>query len=162
MGIQEINEQLGAIEKQYNDAVESIRNTGLKDVFKEVSETSDIEGIAWTQYVPSFNDGDPCTFTLGEVYLTFEPLTEAMANWGGHYLEEDEEEYGKWESYGFFDYSGGYGKENRKIIPGKEVAVEIQDFINGNPDLMEKLFGSYSCILVTPEEIKVEEYDCGH
>jgi len=161
MGIKEINEQLGAIQKQYDDAVESIRNNGLKELFKGIFETSDIKGIAWTQSIPLFNDGDPCVFGTDEIFVTFEPLVENMENWDGSYLEDyedDEDGYGNWES-GFYDYSNGY--QTKTLKPGREAAQEIVNFINGNQDLMEKLFGSNAAILVTPEEIKVEEY-CGY
>lgn len=162
MGIKEINEQLSALQKQYDDAVESIRNTGLKDVFKEVFETSDIKGIAWTQSIPSFNDGEPCVFSVDEIFVTFEPLVENMTDWNGDYLEDyedDEDNYGIWES-NFYDFSGGY--QDRRLKQGREMAIEITNFIYGNQDLMEKLFGSNSSILVTPEEIKVQEYYCGY
>lgn len=158
MGIKEINEQLGAIQKQYDDAVESIRNNGLKELFKEIFETSDIKGIAWTQSIPLFNDGDPCVFGTGEIYFTFEPLNPAMENWGGEYLD-DPEEYGNW-GESLYDFSEGY--INRTVLPGKEAAVAVVEFISSNQDLMETLFGSNAAILVTPEEIKVEEYYCGY
>jgi len=28
-----------------------------------------VDGIVWTQYTPYFNDGDTCTFSVGEAYL---------------------------------------------------------------------------------------------
>lgn len=31
----------------------------------------EIAGIAWTQYTPYFNDGEPCTFSAGEVSVLF-------------------------------------------------------------------------------------------
>ena len=158
MGIKEINEQLGAIQKQYDDAVEGVRNNGLKELFKEIFETSDIKGIAWTQSIPSFNDGDPCVFSTGEIYFTFEPLNPAMENWGGAYLDDDPE-HGNW-GESLYDFSEGY--INRTVLPGKEAAVEVVEFISSNQDLMEKLFGSNAAILVTPEEIKVQEYNCGY
>lgn len=28
----------------------------------------DVKNVTWTQYTPSFNDGDPCTFRSGHTY----------------------------------------------------------------------------------------------
>ena len=43
----------------------------LKDKLSAYLETQDAEvkGVKWTQYAPSFNDGDPCTFHVGELNL---------------------------------------------------------------------------------------------
>ena len=158
MGIKEINEQLGAIQKQYDDAVEGVRNNGLKELFKEIFETSDIKGIAWTQSIPSFNDGDPCVFSTGEIYFTFEPLNPAMENWGGAYLDDDPE-HGNW-GESLYDFSEGY--INRTVQPVKEATVEVREFIRSNQDLIKKLFVYNAANLITPEEIKVQEYSCGY
>lgn len=29
-----------------------------------------ILGVAWTQYTPYYNDGDPCRFSVGDIYLS--------------------------------------------------------------------------------------------
>ncbi|MGN6110088.1 MAG: hypothetical protein ACTHU0_33590, partial [Kofleriaceae bacterium] len=48
--------------------------------------------LTWTQYVPSFNDGEPCTFTVGEAYveskagssaITLEHGNPARLEWAG-------------------------------------------------------------------------------
>ena len=35
------------------------------------NEHPEVEQIRWTQYIPGFNDGDPCLFSLGDVELKF-------------------------------------------------------------------------------------------
>lgn len=34
-----------------------------------VLNAENVSAVRWRQWVPSFNDGDPCEFTLGEFYL---------------------------------------------------------------------------------------------
>lgn len=36
---------------------------------KAVLDTGEIAAIGWAQYTPYFNDGDPCIFHIGEVYV---------------------------------------------------------------------------------------------
>lgn len=56
--------------KRRNELKELIRKEGknmLQDMFLEVfNETPGLEAIQWTQYTPSFNDGDPCVFSVGD------------------------------------------------------------------------------------------------
>jgi hypothetical protein len=40
--------------------------------------------------------------------------------------------------------------------------TEVSKFINKNEDLMNKLFGDNFKVVITREEIRVEEYDCGY
>lgn len=60
--------------KKYDDAIAAF---GRKKLGKELAKLIP-EGfaLAWTQYTPGFNDGEPCRFTLGEVYLTTIKLPE--------------------------------------------------------------------------------------
>lgn len=59
---------------------------GLKLAFKSFLETyPQVKTITWAQYTPYFNDGDECTFTIGEVY--FSPMDAADIE--GYYDAEE-------------------------------------------------------------------------
>jgi hypothetical protein len=63
MEIHEYLEQKAKFEQQ-------IREEGTKmlvPLFKEtIGDASEILGVKWKQFTPAWNDGDPCTFGLGE------------------------------------------------------------------------------------------------
>src|SRR5690606_27694335 len=57
--------------------------------------------VLWSQYTPSFNDGEPCEFTIGDVYLTNAPIEDVRKH--GHHYYEDEFDH----VYGMYgDYNG--------------------------------------------------------
>lgn len=41
----------------------------LKDKILELFEQEYIVGLRWRQYIPHFNDGEPCEFSVGEIYI---------------------------------------------------------------------------------------------
>jgi len=168
--ITQITEKLDGIKAQYDAAVAAIRdNGGLKDIFTAFFEKNpQFKAISWTQYIPSFNDGDPCTFTISEPFVT----TSDAAS-----LDSSDWEYSTPEEEDDWDYAETFTAEEKWLwdepkvdgqvqrIPNPDINQDLKDivsFINNNEDLMEKLFGSYCRIIVTPEKILVEEYDCGY
>lgn len=62
--------------EQYNEAKKNL--DALRRSFKQedvvalfqqyLAKDPHILGIAWAQHTPSFNDGDPCTFSVNGVY----------------------------------------------------------------------------------------------
>ena len=44
----------------------------VQDVIDLAGE--DFVGVKWTQYIPGFNDGDPCVFSLGEVLVRYNDI----------------------------------------------------------------------------------------
>lgn len=60
--------EIVAQQKTFFDDIQNKFKDGIKKIFDIVDE---LEAISWHQYVPSFNDGDPCEFTLGELYFHF-------------------------------------------------------------------------------------------
>jgi len=164
MDISKITEEFKAIRNEYDEAVKRIReNGGLKDIFNNFfAENPQVTGIVWSQYIPGFNDGDPCLFSIGDVYFS----TSTEINW---------EEFTN--PYDLEDYSGRgqvcdeilykYDSETKKTVQSPNpnfipAAKTIYSFINSETQLMEDLFGENSLIIVTPEKIRVEEYDCGY
>lgn len=85
----------------------------------------EVTGIAWTQYTPYFNDGEPCVFRAGEPYFCFE----------GVELSDEEEAY--------YDYSWMEEdfEENKRVWCGDYCNSEIFDRIVGNT---EKEYGPWN------------------
>jgi len=68
MNIQQLNETARAAEKEYRTKIETlaeITKTILEnDIQKLLKENEELSSFRWIQYVPSFNDGDECSFTI--------------------------------------------------------------------------------------------------
>jgi hypothetical protein len=141
--------------QQYKNARQALKALGTKlakeykEVLSQEFDKSPYEAISWTTYIPGFNDGDPCTFSVGSVYATKTKLTKKQQD---HWREQtspgddwDADEYGEIEA------EDVYGKGT------------ICEFINKNEDLLEKAFGSDTHVTwIRGKGIKVEEYHCGY
>jgi len=67
--------------------------TEFLDAIDGLLAVDGVEDVAWVQYIPSFNDGDPCEFSVQEVYVKLDKRffsEEELANMD----EEDDEDYG--------------------------------------------------------------------
>lgn len=67
MAIKTQIKRIQTAKKKYNEALSKL---GRKAIAKALGEVIP-KGFAltWSQYTPGFNDGEPCTFRLGEVHL---------------------------------------------------------------------------------------------
>ncbi len=75
-----------------------------------------VTGVAWNQYTPYWNDGEPCTFRVGEVTFSFA---------GAELPEEDK---------GYFDYSWQEDEyeETGRVWCGQWSQSDVFDSIVGN------------------------------
>ena len=73
-----LNETSKKIEEIQNEAKKTL-GEGLKQFLQENPE---INSIKWNQWIPGFNDGDVCTFRLGEIYFTTQSLQDDEDSWG--------------------------------------------------------------------------------
>lgn len=57
----------------------------------------EVSGIAWTQYTPYFNDGEPCVFQAGEAYFSFNDVEiPEDRDCDYHWMEDDLENGRVW------------------------------------------------------------------
>jgi len=56
---------------------EKIKEDLIEYAKELISENNDVIGVCWKQYIPTFNDGEPCTFTVSQVaFVTSQKLNE--------------------------------------------------------------------------------------
>lgn len=142
----------------------------LQQLFNEFFEANPtIEAIRWVQYIPGFNDGDPCTFTLHEA-MALIPSREWVDEYNRGEMELDEafgEECHPWyDEYTLTDYSqipAGAKWEERdrlKVVAPEGIALrELNKTLQSNPDTIEVVFSSYADVTATREGFLVQEYD---
>lgn len=134
-GLKSIKEAIEAAQKR-------VRNEGqeaLKGAFQELFAAEPrLEGIQWTQYTPYFNDGDTCTFSVGEA----EVLIKSEGDGGS-------------EEYQYSDYYLK-GEAKKTFQEVKEKVDELFGFLDA--DIMLAVFGDHVQVTANAEGFNVEEY----
>lgn len=113
-----------------------------KSVSVLFEQYSVLEAIVWNQYTPSFNDGDPCTFSIDEFRVKFD---------GGH--EDSDYEDDTYDSYSEFPDE-----------PDKEQAIKyVNEMCSQFPEAMcLNMFGDDVTVTLTKDGFTTDEYDCGY
>lgn len=123
----------------------------MQDEFKKMVNEffdfcPDVKSIVWVQYTPYFNDGDPCTFSIGDVsFSNADP--DKVSPWG----ELEEEEDGLW--------AAAYMYNDHLDKSQAEYCSKFSRMVNQLDAVMEEMFGDHVRINVTREGFDVEDYD---
>lgn len=111
-----------------------------------------VHSVRWTQYTPYFNDGEPCIFSTGELYVK---LLDGDDTAGDH-------EDGYLSTYEMVDYPSGY-RGPRAIKPGFEGVYPafsaLGDQFAHFEDFLHDSFGDHAEVTATSEGFHVEFYD---
>lgn len=147
------------LQAQYHKALADIKEADFLELFRPMFEQfPQIVAVGWKQYTPSFNDGDPCTFRMGDIY-------GFMANSG---CDED----------GEVDESLVMTAEKAHGLSGRELETnsdyEAMQAVEGlekvfcdltgqiSADLAERVFGDGVCIIISKDKITTRDYYCGY
>lgn len=134
---------------------------GFVAALDELFAFPQVEAVRWTQYTPSFNDGDPCVFTTGEFTVKLEGVEEG---------DEDEEE-----SYERGGFRCEYGVNNhfstfpeqfsyRAKHPIAEKMDEHFDYkhVEAFYDALEDAFGDPAEVTATRDGFHIEDYEVSY
>lgn len=124
----------------------------------------ELETITFTGYTPSFNDGDPCTFTTGEIYGTPSKLyTDSLKSKEELEQDEEEDEDEYEQEYNEFDcdFEDFLNKKHKSF---KKDFQNFVDCIYEMSDLLPGIFDNeYGFkVIISREKLIVEDYDCGY
>lgn len=160
-----------AAKAAYDEAVQSVTLDEVKPLFQGLfDEFPELTVVGWVQYTPYFNDGDPCVFSVGPVlYRTTESedLTDEDGEYEG-YTEEEAliaslpSEEG-WEyDYGLYEWVEVDGEQEYRLkadAPRLPLAIKaLTKRLGSMQDVMKNVFGEHSVVVVTRDNIIVEEY----
>lgn len=106
------------------------------EVKKFFLDNPEVELITWRQYIPSWNDGDPCYFHIAEPAVKF--------------VDDEDFDDG--------DCQGNYWDFPKEKL---EVVKDLIDAINEEEWLMQALFGDNARVTLTKDGMTSEDYDCG-
>lgn len=152
----ELDDQRKALAKKAKDTGADALKLAFKGFFKAFPQ---VERIYWTQYTPHFNDGDPCEFRVHEPYfiLANGPIKaagKAEDYASGKYEPEEKREHDAWSlRYNLEQGKPGFTKELA------DAASQVSSKLQSMSDVLEAAFDDHAKVTVTPEEIKVEEYE---
>jgi hypothetical protein len=137
------------MQKTYREKAQKVFEQSLKNVFELVPN---LGCVAWAQYTPYFNDGDACTFRIGDVWFS-NATADQMAETS--YFEDIEEvDEGLW-----VDTPWGFRKMENFSEEDSKVLSALSKFVSRNEDLMESMFGDHVRIIVDKDGVHTEEYD---
>jgi hypothetical protein len=165
-------DKMKELQVELKQRAEDIVKDGTRSYFENHGEI--IHSFGWNQWVPGFNDGDPCTFTMGSLWLiAHEDIERAKED--DEYLDDVISEWKEDSGSDAFGYSKrkhapregyrGDGAPNANYDPRFEAAyndaIALYNVMStGN--LSEEVFGSDASVTVSPKGVEVEEYYCGY
>ena len=125
-----LKEQIAELKKQATAQGKSYLEQAAKVIFDKYPE---LDGFRWHQYTPSFNDGEPCEFSVSDVEVR---------------MEGDEEDEYEWK----YDDS-----------PGAAACEEAAELVHSVDDeQLKDIFGNNIEVTVTRDGVSIDEYDCGY
>lgn len=147
----DVFKQLSKMKADYDKLVQEKGKEAFKDRLKDLFEKhSNLEWLSWSQYIPSFNDGDACSFTLGE--LRFGASDINIDN-------KDEDIYDEEDGTDLWSYGSIDNNKNTSLY--KDLS-DLENDLSAHDDVLEAVFGANVKIYVTPKGIEISDYDCGY
>lgn len=117
-----------------------------KTIFAAVTESLKAHpqiALTWVQYTPYFNDGEPCEFSVGDIWVV--PATCEERGYGA-----EEEAF------------NGYAKEDiedPQLAESVKFGTELASALSRLPDdIFLNAFDDHTTIFLTGEGAEVEEY----
>jgi hypothetical protein len=170
MNINELRDKIKETNKLVSEHAKEALDKAFTDIFNKYPE---VIGFKWQQYIPSFNDGDPCTFSVYDpdyilytkefadkitaedlastnVYVyEFEDVEDNAED--SQILEDSGLEAEQVRSVSFYrDYNGGLDAADK----------EIKKLFSGDvEDIFEEAYGDGYTIIATKKGLTVVEYE---
>lgn len=158
---------------QIRDDLKKAEESATKDIMSLLknlmAENPKLVALRWHQYTPSFNDGEPCEFSIGELSYKFDDsLTNAETKRSKDDEDEDEDEdegfMDNYELNGFFESKTDIANHKEITVLKKAVkdANKVFSSLCQMDSQLKDMFGSNMEIVVTKDGVETENYDCGY
>lgn len=139
--------RLGKLRQKMTEEMSNAFSEMMAEVFKAHPE---VKTIYWQQYIPYFNDGDECTFSMNEIH--FSPAEAKLID-GPHFGDACEDE-----TLGDFQVSTYY-KDERVNEEFRAAMTSVTKFLNGIEDHLQATYGSNAFIKITADGVFYEEME---
>ena len=164
--LEETKAQIAALKEQAREQMQALLKHGISTVWEEYGDI--VAEFGWDQYTPYFNDGEPCEFGRGEIYIIG---TQEPQDTDGYYGDfRNEVKWGEAGVFGNYSDVGKVSKErgwgdNAKRNPDYDPRyAEAKDYIYGlvdalDNDILYDLFGDHVTVQIRPDGIETEYYE---
>jgi hypothetical protein len=142
MNFDDMSNELDALKNEQMNKMKNIFALAVRNIFELYPK---IQTIYWRQFTTSFNDGDPCYFTIrgfGATTATYDIVDGTY--WSDEVYGDSEEDFEIFESYG--------GEEINKNLR------KFEGLLDRMSDFLERDYGGYSFIKLHRDGVEIEEY----
>lgn len=161
----EVIKEIETLKKEFQENGKAVFSKYTQSLFAAVPE---LESITWDQYTPSFNDGDVCEFTIGEVGYNFSTDINAEEEDECHDCEEvcegcEEDEDDDYEDSDEERITEYEVRESNLSSKAKKAIKDFDDGFNAFSCVLEQVFDTNQTITIKRNgKATVEDYDCGY
>lgn len=147
------------VDNSYSHSFQFIDQRPITDLlpYLETAFASGVKAIKWNQFVPAFNDGDACEFTIHEVMYTSNGAVADIWVENGRSEDVDEEEYPEADYLEDYRFTLGSGHPDGL---GYDVLVPIDSAEFEYAVRAE--FGDDCTVVITPDATYKFDYECGY
>lgn len=135
--LEQLINEITEAQKRFLEEGKSAFKVATKEFFDANPE---VRAIGWTQYAPYFNDGEPCEFSVHDIYATT--------------LDPSDDDFS---AYDLVRGEYSYGDEHE--AKGAQVDEFLRLLSKVPDDLYRSLFGDDAMIVMTRTGIDIDEYD---
>lgn len=158
--------RISELRQEMMKTIEEQGESALKEEFNSFFEAMPrLKAFRWAQYTPYFNDGDECTFRIGEPRFSVSDLNkdDEEETWEDEWQDDDDdgEELG-FSEISSFRYAIERGEKHFNLPTSVEMSVMkgIVDIIEDNEDTLRYVFDDHQQITVYRDgKVTVEDYD---
>lgn len=162
-------DKLDKIRKDLQSEEKTTSKEIMEVLKKMMADNPLIVGVRWRQYTPSFNDGEPCEFTVDGPYIKF---VDKVSGAGDKVSDQDNEDGEGGGGYLSTDYEidKDFFEKRADIFNFKDMKTlkkTVKDVCAVYSSLMDMdrplidMFGVGTEITVTKDGVETEDYDCG-
>lgn len=151
------------IQGEYNHGHSYLDQRPLEELtaYFQAAFDKGILAIAWKQYTPYFNDGDPCHFSVGDFAFTSNPRVASA--WLDDDSGDEDDKYGydgelipNYTPTDFYSYEKPSGDEHPDGFLPRDIDLPIGGYFE---QALNQTFGDHTTVVVTPEKVVQFEYD---
>ena len=138
------------IKQQYMEKMQEAMKTIFDSFFTTYPQ---VKTIYWCQWIPGFNDGDECVFSVGDVIFTQIEWKDIDDPNFDDSLEEGDERIG----------FNGYDSPHQVDAKMKSDMCAFVNMLHSTlNDAVEATFGTNAWIRAHRDGFEIEDYDCGY
>lgn len=135
--------------KDVKDNLNNLIDSAGSDIFRNAVQPifdvdKEVKAVRWNQYIPGFNDGEPCTFSMGDIKVCYGDEKEADSESDDNFLCQYSEKVSKKRSL-------------------KKAMSDVNSLLSLLKGVAERIFESNAEITITRSgKVERDYYECGH